>query len=117
MAEAFEQAALAMTAVIVDPARVAAERRVTVECEADNSELLLVDWLNALLTEMSARRMLFARFEVRTDGRRLSGKAYGETVAPDRHVPAVEVKGASYLALSVGRDERGVWVAQCVVDV
>jgi len=29
----------------------------------------------------------------------------------------VEVKGATYTALSVSRDDAGTWHAQCVVDV
>jgi tRNA nucleotidyltransferase (CCA-adding enzyme) len=117
MAEAFEQAAMAMVAVITDPARVTPQQAVTVRCEAENEELLLVDWLNGLLAEMSARRMLFGGFQVEIDGGRLRGTARGEAVAPLRHEPAVEVKGASYLGLKVGRDDRGAWVAQCVVDV
>jgi tRNA nucleotidyltransferase (CCA-adding enzyme) len=38
-------------------------------------------------------------------------------VRVERHQPAVEVKGATYTALKVARDEQGRWVAQCVVDV
>jgi tRNA nucleotidyltransferase (CCA-adding enzyme) len=33
-----------------------------------------------------------------------------------RHAPAVEVKGATYTALSV-RHTDGGWIAQCIVDV
>ena len=46
--QAFEQAALALTAVIADPARVAADTMVELRCEAPDDELLLADWLNAL---------------------------------------------------------------------
>ena len=63
-AEAFEQAALAMTAVIADPSAVAPLERVAVRCEAPDDELLLAEWLNALVYEMSARRMLFSRFDI-----------------------------------------------------
>jgi len=116
-AEAFEQAALALVAVEVDLGRVAATERIAIECEAPDLELLLVDWLSRLVCEMSARRMLFGDFDVRIDGRHLTGAAWGERVDPVRHEPAVEVKGVSYLALRVGSDPQGGWVAQCVVDV
>jgi tRNA nucleotidyltransferase (CCA-adding enzyme) len=36
---------------------------------------------------------------------------------PARHELGVEVKGATYTALSVAQDASGAWVAQCVVDV
>lgn len=115
--QAFEQAALAMTAVITDPALVAPTEAVALDCEAPDGELLLAEWLNALVYEMATRRMLFARFEVRIDGQRLHGRAWGEPLDVARHGPAVEVKGATYTALRVAREAGGRWVAQCVVDV
>jgi SHS2 domain-containing protein len=115
-AEAFEQAALATTAVVTDPAQVALRERVGLRCEAPDDELLLAEWLNALIYEMSTRKMLFGRFAVRFDGPVLTGEAWGEPVDVARHRPAVEVKGATYTALRVAHDGEG-WVAQTVVDV
>ena len=114
---AFEQAALAMTAVVTEPERVAPGESVEIACEAPDDELLLVDWLNALVLEMAVRHMLFSRFAVRLDGRRLHAAAWGERVDAARHQPAVEIKGATYTELKVGRTEAGLWLAQCVVDV
>jgi tRNA nucleotidyltransferase (CCA-adding enzyme) len=117
LAAAFEQAALAMTAVVTDPASVAAVQAVDIRCEAPDNELLLVDWLNALILEMAARHMLFGRFDVALDGPRLRATAWGEAVDRQKHQPAVEIKGATYTELSVARTESGQWLAQCVVDV
>ena len=117
LADAFEQTALAMTAVVTDPARVASKEAVDIHCEAPDDELLLVDWLNALILEMAARHMLFSRFEVRIEDHRLVAAAWGEAVDPSKHQPAVEIKGATYTELRVGRDESGQGMAQCVVDV
>jgi tRNA nucleotidyltransferase (CCA-adding enzyme) len=115
-AEAFEQAALAMTAVITDVETIEPREAVAIECAAPDYELLFVEWLNSLIYEMSSRRVLFGRFSVRLDGERLHAQAWGEHVDPARHRPAVEVKGATYTALRVAR-ERDEWVAQTVVDV
>jgi len=115
-AEAFEQAALALTAVIVEPDTVRASEAVTIECEAPDDELLFAEWLNALIYEMATRRMLFSRFAVRIDGTRLHAEARGEPVEAARHQPAVEAKGATYTALRVAR-EGDEWLAQTVVDV
>lgn len=117
LASAFEQAAMAMTAVVCDVAEVAARDPVEVDCAAPDAGLLLVEWLNALVLEMAAESLLFGRFSVRTDGHRLHGTAWGEPVDVTRHMPAVEVKGATLTALHVGRNAHGEWVAQCVVDV
>lgn len=116
-AEAFEQAALAMTAIITDPTTVEARESVTIRCEDPDRELLLADWLNAVILEMATRQMLFSRFEVEIEGDRLTARAWGETIEPDRHRPVVEIKGATYTELHVGRDPSGRWVAQCIVDV
>jgi tRNA nucleotidyltransferase (CCA-adding enzyme) len=115
--EAFEQAAVALTAVILDPQELTGAEVVEVTCEAPDDELLLVDWLNALVYQMATRRLLFGRFEVHIDGRRLHAKAWGEPIEVARHQPAVEVKGATLTSLRVGQEAGGAWVAQCVVDV
>lgn len=116
LAQAFEQAALAMTAVITDPERVEPREKISIECEAPDDELLLVDWLNAIIYEMATRKMLFSRFEVKIDGKRLSANAWGEKTDVTRHSPAVEVKGATYTELHVVQED-GQWIAQTVVDV
>lgn len=115
--DAFVQAALALTAIITDPALVVSTVPVAIACEAPDDEFLLADWLNALIFEMSTRRMLFGRFEVTISGGVLEATAWGETVDVGRHHPAVEVKGATYTELGVSRQPDGRWRAQCVVDV
>lgn len=117
MAEAFAQAALALAAVVADPAAVRTHDPVAIACRADDPEDLLYDWLNALVFEMATRSMLFARFDVAIEGGRLTATAWGEPVSVARHRPAVEIKGATYTALHVGRMPDGAWVAECVVDV
>ena len=115
-AEAFRQAALALSAVITDPARIRPLQAVPISCRAVNDELLLVEWLDALIYEMAVRTMLFGDFDVAIDGEALRATAYGEPVDADRHEPAVEIKGATLTALKVAHTVDG-WHAQCVVDV
>lgn len=116
-AEAFEQAAVALTSVITDPSTVVPSTVVEFTLREADNELLLVDWLNAVLYEMATRRMLFSRFEVALEGDRLHAKAWGEAVDVAKHQPAVEVKGATFTELRVRQDPDGTWIAQCVVDV
>lgn len=114
--QAFEQAALALTAVITDPANVEPRAAVEIRCEAPDDELLFAEWLNALVYEMATRKMLFSRFDVRLEGGQLAASAWGEKSDVARHKPAVEVKGATYTQLRVAH-ENGEWIAQTVVDV
>lgn len=114
---AFENAGLALTAVITDPASVSPMQAVAIVSQAPDEELLLVDWLNALIYEMATRNMLFSRFTVRFNDHSLHATAWGEPIEVARHQPAVEVKGATYTELSVKQDAQGRWIAQCVVDV
>ncbi len=115
--EAFEQAAIALTAVITDPEKVRPDELVELTCEAPDDGMLFADFLNVLIYEMATRRMLFSKFEVHIEGHKLQAKAWGEAVDVAKHEPAVEVKGATYTELAVKQDENGAWVAQCVVDV
>ena len=115
--QAFEEAAIAMTAVITDPAKVVCTETISIDCEADDDELLLVDWLNSLVFEMSTRKFLFSQFHVKFEGSHLHATACGEPIDIVRHQPAAEVKGATYSELAVTTDASGLWRAQCVVDV
>lgn len=115
-AEAFEQAATALTAVVTQ-AEVAPKIQVEVNCEAPDLELLFVEWLNAIIYEMAIRNMLFSRFTVRIEGSRLAGTLWGEPVDVEQHAPACEPKGATYTALKVAADNNGIWSAACIVDV
>ena len=117
ISQAFEQTALALTAVVAEPDCVSATTAISIACDAPDHELLLVDWLNALVFEMATRRMLFGKFEVDIQNAHLKATAWGEGVDIERHQPVVEVKGATYTELSVRQQPDGLWLAQCVVDV
>lgn len=114
--EAFALAARAMFSVMVDVADVRPREAVEISCVASDRELLLVQWLNALLAEADVRGMVFSEFDVRLTEGGLEGVARGERFDAERHVPGVEVKGATLTELKVAREGSG-WRAQTVVDV
>ena len=115
--EAFEQAALAMTAVSTDPNTISNNEIVEIACEAPDKELLLVDWLNELVYEMATRNMLFGKYQVSICNSSLLGQAWGEKIDILKHEPIVEVKGATYTSLNVQHNDDGTWKTQCVIDV
>jgi SHS2 domain-containing protein len=117
LAESFEQAALALTAVITEPNAVGKSEAISIKCQASDNELLFLDWINELIYRMSTQHLIFGRYEVKIEQDKLTATAWGETVDRERHQPAVEVKGATFTELRVYRDDEAMWVAQCVVDV
>ncbi len=114
--EAFENAAVALYSVMVNIDAVNPREKRTLTVSAPDRELLLVEWLNALLAISDIEHMIFSKFDVKMSGTTLTGVAWGETLDRDRHEPHVEVKGATYYLLSV-REQDGKYTAQCVVDV
>lgn len=117
LAAALEQAAIALTAIVTDPGKVAEAAVIEVACEADTVDALLYSWINAVIYEMSCRAMVFGRFDLSVSGLHVNARLYGERLDWRRHQPAAEPKGATYTALAVRRTEDGAWIAQCVVDV
>jgi len=120
LGEAFGECAKAMFSVMVELDGVEAEEDVEVRVKARNREELLLKWLNELLFEGSAREMLFSEFDVEIresdNGLELEGIALGEAIDREKHKLKTEVKGASYSGLEV-REEKGEFLAQCIVDV
>jgi SHS2 domain-containing protein len=113
--EAFENAALAMFAVMAHPATVIPERQVRVEFQEADVELALVTWLNQLLGQARLFGLVFCAFELQRQGDTWTGSAWGMPWQPgaDR---GTEVKGATLTMLKVEETTKG-WRAKCVVDV
>lgn len=116
LAGAFEQTALAMSAIITDLSLIQPRDEVSITCEEADQELLLADWLNALIFKISTQGMLFSRFHVTIKNGHLEATAWGEPINVKRHQPTVEIKGATYTELAV-QQSQDKWIAQCVVDV
>lgn len=112
---AFEAAAEATFAVMVDLAAVRPTTAVRVEFEEPDPELALVTWLNRLLAEARRAGLVLGRFRLRREDSRWSGEGWGEPWREDLE-RGVEVKGATLTMLSV-RPVDGGWEARCVVDV
>ncbi|MGC1455599.1 MAG: archease, partial [Nitrospirota bacterium] len=112
----FENAAVALFSVMVNVHAVKANEKRSITVSAPDHELLLVEWLNALLTLSDIEHMVFSKFTVKMEGTSLSGTAWGEKLEHERHEPDVEIKGATYHMLKV-MEADGRFIAQCVVDV
>ena len=119
LGEAFEQAALGLTALMIDPRTIVPRERVTVCLSAPGIEALLVQWLSGFLAEMDLSGRVFGRFAVEVEAgeaARLRADMWGEPIDRSRHEVRTEVKGVSYLGLLVEPSADG-WVIECVLDV
>lgn len=115
--QAFEQTAISLMNVITDIHSIEAHDCIKVSCNAEENDLLLLDWLNELVYQMATRRMLFTSFKITIEQHNLTATICGEPASQKKHKPAVEVKGATFTELKVIQDDKGQWMAQCVVDV
>ena len=116
-AEAFAQAALALTAIVADPASVSPTTPVLVTIPIREMEELFFEFLNRIIYEMDVRKMLFSKFDISASGGTLQVVLHGEPVNIEKHHPAVEVKAATYFDLRVYQRPDRAWCAECVVDV
>lgn len=116
MTEAFEMAAVALTAVVTDPQNVTSELTFKIHLVEKDPELLFLDWINSLIYEMDTKKVLFSEFHLSLEGSELSATIKGEKVNRSKHDPAVDVKGATFTELKV-IEQNNHWIAQCVVDV
>ncbi len=62
---AFEQAARAMFDLMHDVEREEPLEEIRIECEADSSEEMFVEWLNALLVQANMHELALGEFQVR----------------------------------------------------
>ncbi len=115
--EAFSEAGVALTAMVTDPELVEPKEAHTVACSAPDQEILLMDWLNAIIYEMAIHQMLFKRFDIKLKDLSIEAKIWGEPVDIAKHSPAVEPKAATFAELKVTQLKEGPWMVQCVVDV
>lgn len=115
----FAQAALALSGAMVNVDRVRALRSRRFSLHASSLDLLLVEWLSALVAEKDTSGLVFSRFDVEIAGGgdpSLRAEAWGEPLDPVRHEARTEVKGISLLGLRVRAEGEG-WSAEYVADI
>lgn len=117
MAELFENAALAVQSLALDPEQVEPRYSYPLTANGDDPESLLVNWLNEVIYHLDGRRVAMARIVVETiEATSVSGCAWGEPRDPKRHPAQLVVKAATYHQLSI-REDSGRWTAEVYLDV
>ena len=106
IAEAFENAALAMFEVMTDTAVVNPSVEDSVEVEAEDEYALLYSWLEALLVKAEVNTMLYSKFKVSSfedaaDGFKLKANIWGEKFNAEKHPQKVAVKAVTYHRMEI----------------
>ncbi|HDP70183.1 MAG TPA: archease [Actinobacteria bacterium] len=115
--EVFENTALGMFSLIVDPRTVRERVCYDVRVENEEKEDLLVEWLNELLYIFEVNKVVFKKLKALRlkDERFLEAKACGERIDLRRHQFEIQIKGCTYHELRVEKDKT--WRAQVIFDV
>jgi SHS2 domain-containing protein len=110
LAELFQESALALQSVVLEPAQAASQVTYPIAASGDELESLLVNWLNEVLYYLDGERVVFREFQIdRISEIEVTGKGLGEPRDSQRHRPRLIVKGITYHLLEVRRDEQGWW--------
>jgi len=121
LAEALENAALALFEVMVDTSQVRPLQEVSIELEAEDEGALLYDWLERFLYFHDAHGLVMSKFKVdeliqRDHGFKIRARAWGERFDPKRHDARTAVKAMTYHMMEIKR-EPGRCSVQAVVDI
>jgi len=113
--ELFSNAAKAVTSIMFE-GEIGQKIVRKMELEEDEDIVLLQKWLSEIVYLHDSERLLFSRFDVKTDGRRLSATIYGEKYDPKRHKFIIDIKAVTYHQMSIDKTKEG-YKCTVVVDV
>jgi len=120
LAEAFENAALALFEVMVDTSKVEPREKVDVELEAEDEGALLYDWLARLIYLHDSKNIVMSKFKVKISrtkgGFKLDAQAWGERFEPKKHPERTAVKAMTYHMMEI-KHEKNRCSVQAVVDI
>jgi len=121
LAEAFENAALAMFEVMTDTEKVNADVEDSVEVEAEDEYALLYSWLEALLVKFETKNMLYSKFKISSidetaEGFRIKAAVWGEKFNAEKHTQKVGVKAVTYHRMEILKELEKVTL-EFILDI
>jgi len=121
LAEAFENAALAMFDVMTEVEKVSPKVEDHIEVAAEDEYALLYSWLEALLVKSEINRMLYSKFHILSldqtaDGFKLKAKIFGEEFNLKKHPQKIGVKAVTYHRMEIIKEPNRVSV-RFILDI
>ncbi len=115
--ELFSNAALALFSLVTDLESVEEKVHLNLEVSSEDSDSLLVQWLNELIYLFDVKHILFKRFNIESlTQNQLRATCYGEIFDPTKHRIKMGVKAATYHMLKLDRNGAGCR-AQIIFDI
>jgi SHS2 domain-containing protein len=114
----FEECAVAMSAIMVDPKTLGQKTVRKFSVKSESLDRLLYDFLTDLIIVKDVDSLLFREFKVNVspDGRSLSAVAKGEPIDREKHKLRNDVKAVTMHMFGV-RHEGKRWKAKVVLDI
>ncbi len=121
LAEAFENAALAMFEVMTDTTQVNAKEEDSLVVEAEDEYALLYSWLEALLVNFETKNMLYSKFKISSieetsEGFRIKAAVWGEKFNTEKHTQKVGVKAVTYHRMEIIKEIDAVTL-EFILDI
>ncbi|MCJ7635360.1 archease [Candidatus Bathyarchaeota archaeon] len=121
LAQAFENAALAMFETMTDTKGVREIEENSIEVVARDEQDLLFSWLEVLLLKFEVENILFSRFKVNpiektSEGYILKARMWGEPFDRERHKSKTDVKAVTYHRMEIIKDGSEVTV-KFILDI
>ena len=121
LGEAFENAALGMIDVMIDPSTVSAVIEDDISISASDEKALLYSWLEQLILNFDIDEKIYGKFKVieivHEGGEwKLTAKAYGEIFDPARHPSKTEIKAVTYHKMEIRRVKDN-YVVKFILDL
>lgn len=121
LAEAFENAALAMFETMTHIEKVKDVEEDSLEVMAEDEFDLLYSWLEALLLRFEIEGRMYSRFKVESiektpQGYILKARMWGEPFDKERHGSKTDVKAVTYHRMEILREKSGVTV-KFILDI
>lgn len=120
--EAFENAAVAMTAYITDINKIEIAKKESLRVEADDINGLLYRFLDEVLYLFNAEPFLLSKrvrileFKAEGDEFWIQAECYGETFSLDKHCQGTEIKAITYSAMTI-TDKPDLHEVYFIVDI
>ena len=122
---AFEECAKAMMSVMTEVDSIEPKKSHLIKISAQDESALLISFLNELLFLKDKKKMIYSKFRVNISKEKndegielfeLKATLFGEKIDFKKHQFKVDVKAPTYSELKV-ENNKGNWIAQCIVDV
>lgn len=118
LSDAFANAGLALSEVIVNTKQIKQKVSRRIALEALDLKQLMFKWLTELIYYQDAENLAFSKFNVKVDEKKLTLNATvrGEEMDQARHETRTHVKACTYHKMEIKKGPKG-WTAQVILDI